>query len=282
MKVTLALVQMKMSEDIEQNRGKAIAGVKTAAKKGANIVCFPELFTSPYFPQEENTDAEKYSESIPGKTTDELSKVARENKVVIVAGSIFEKDGGKFYNTAVIINENGALLGKYRKIHIPHDQRFYEQNYFAPGDLGYRVVKTNYGKIGVLICYDQWYPEAARINGLMDADIIFYPTAIGLVDGVEQSEGNWQSAWETIQRGHAIGNSVVVAAVNRVGKEDAMNFWGGSFVCSQFGALLAKGSDKEDIIMATIDLSLAKQIKDGWMFFKHRRPETYSKITEKR
>ena len=281
MKVNIALIQMSMSDNVEENRRTALAEIKNAAKKGANIVCFPELFTSPYFPQEENVDAEKYAETEDGKTINELKKAAKENKVVIISGSIYEKEGGKFYNTAFVINELGVVLGKYQKMHIPHDPQFYERNYFEEGKTGYTVFDTRYGKIAVLICYDQWYPEAARIVALKGADILVYPTAIGLVEGVEQSEGDWQNAWETVQRGHAIANNVIVAAINRVGGENRMKFWGGSFISSQFGTILAKGSNKKEMVIAEVDLQLGKEIRDGWKFFRHRRPETYGKITEK-
>jgi len=281
MKVTLGLVQMSMAADAAENRKKALEGIRAAAQKGAKIICLPELFTAPYFPQDEKSDAEAYAETIPGETMAQLSKAARENKVVIVAGSIYERSGKEFYNTAAVFDETGKMLGAYRKTHIPHDPLFYEQNYFSPGDSGYKVFDTRYGKIAVLICYDQWFPEAARIVSLMGADMIFYPTAIGTVDGVEQSEGNWQDAWETVQRGHAIANGVAVAAVNRAGREKSMKFWGGSFVSSQFGTLLKKGSDRDEIVIAEVDLSLGKEVREGWRFFYNRRPETYNKLVEK-
>ena len=181
----------------------------------------------------------------------------------------------------MVFDEKGRFLGKYRKMHIPHDQSFFEQNYFEKGDLGYRVFNTKFGKIAVLICYDQWFPEAARIVSLMEADMIFYPTAIGTVDGLEQGEGNWQQAWEGVQRGHAIANGAVVAGVNRVGKEGKTKFWGGSFVYSQFGTLLARGNDAEGIVMAEIDTELGKNVKAGWRFFQNRRPESYGRLTKK-
>ncbi|MDD5171648.1 MAG: carbon-nitrogen hydrolase [Candidatus ainarchaeum sp.] len=280
MKVTLGLIQMAMSDEPAKNLAKAVKHIETAASRGAHVIALPELFTSPYFPQEEKADAVKYAEAIPGDTSAALSKVAKENDVIVVGGSIFEKDGKSFYNTSMVFDEKGKMLGKYRKMHVPHDPKFYEQNYFKPGDLGYKVFDTKYGKIATLICYDQWFPEAARIVSLMDADIIFYPTAIGLIYGTEQSEGSWQDAWTTVQRGHAIANGVAVASVNRIGREGGMQFWGGSFISSQFGTLLARGGDKEQIVMAQIDLSLGKDVKEGWRFFHNRRPETYGKITE--
>lgn len=279
MEVTLGLVQMSMSDEYDSNLEKALRNIEKAADNGAQVVCLPELFTTPYFPQEEKTNAVDYSEQIPGKTTKSLSQAAKDGKIVLIGGSIFEKEGSKFYNTATVFDETGKLLGKYRKVHIPHDPSFYEQNYFSPGD-AYRVFQTKYGKIAALICYDQWYPEAARTITLMGADIVLYPTAIGFVDGVEQKEGSWQDAWETVQKGHAIANGIAVAAVNRVGKEKSMRFWGGSFVSSQFGSLLAKGSNKEEVILAKIDLGLGKKVKEGWRFLYNRRPETYGKLID--
>lgn len=281
MLVTLGLVQMSMAADAPENRRRALEGIRTAAQKGAKIICLPELFTAPYFPQDEKADAEAYAETIPGETMAQLSKAAKENKAVVIAGSIYERDGKRFYNTSAVFDETGKMLGAYRKTHIPHDPLFYEQDYFSPGDSGYKVFDTRYGRIAVLICYDQWFPEAARIVSLMGADMVFYPTAIGTVDGVEQSEGNWQDAWETVQRGHAIANGVVVAAVNRAGREKSMRFWGGSFVSSQFGTVLKRGSDRAEVVIAEVDLSLGKEVREGWRFFYNRRPETYSRLLQK-
>ncbi|MBS3067869.1 carbon-nitrogen hydrolase [Candidatus Micrarchaeota archaeon] len=295
--VTLGLIQMSMTQSASENLEKAIKKIELAAKKDAQIVCLPELFTSPYFPQEEKANVSEYAEKIPGLTSKALSEVAKENFVVLVAGSIFEKSGKKHYNTTMVFDESGKMLGKYRKMHIPHDPNFYEQHYFAQGDIGYKVFKTQYAKLGTLICYDQWFPEAARINALLGAEIIFYPTAIGWSKNIEQTEGNWQEAWEAVQRGHAIANSCVVATVNRVGTENdmicpsgqisrnnnsSMTFWGGSFVYDQFGKLLAHGSVREEIIIAKCNLELSKQVREGWRFFYNRRPETYKKILEKK
>ncbi len=275
MKVKIALIQMSMTANLEDNLKKALANISTAAKLGANIVCLPELFTSPYFPNQQKAKADHYLEQVPGKTTETLAKAARDLGVVVVGGSIYEKDGSKKYNTSFVIDADGKLLGKYRKVHIPHDPSFYEQNYFEKGNLGFQVFETKYGKIAPLICYDQWFPEAARTVALMGAQIIFYPTAIGTVDGVEQSEGNWQEAWRAVQRGHAIANACVVATVNRVGKEGSSNFWGGSFIYSQFGTLLIHGSNDEEFVMAEVDLSLSDEVKKGWRFFEERRPDVY-------
>lgn len=275
--VTLALIQMSMSESKEENLAKAAKMIRQAAKKGAEIVCLPELFTTPYFPQYE--DAKKdYAENIPGKTTDELAKLAKELKIIIVGGSIFEKSGNKYYNTTSIFDETGKMLGIYRKMHIPHDPNFYEQCYFEPGDLGFKVFETKNGKLGTLICYDQWYPEAARAIALLGADITFYPTAIGYVKGVKQTEGDWKKAWIDVQRGHAIANGMIVAPVNRVGTEGQMTFWGGSFVCDAFGKILAQGTDKEEVIIAKVDLDHSTFVREGWRFFYNRRPESYAEL----
>ncbi len=281
-KFKIGLVQMSMSESKQENLDKAVRMIAEAAKKGASVVCLPELFNFPYFPQDEKFDVTGILETIPGPTTTTLSKAAKDNKVVLIGGSIYEKDekSGKFYNTTPVFDETSKLLGKYRKIHIPHDPNFYEQNYFEPGNLGFQVFKTRNGKLGTLICYDQWFPEAARATVLVGAEILFYPTAIGTVKGVEQSEGNWQEAWENVQRGHAIANATIVCTVNRVGTEGKMNFWGGSFVINQFGKTLVRGSNKEEILITEIDLDLGKQVKEGWRFFYNRRPETYGKLVE--
>ncbi|MFN7990936.1 MAG: carbon-nitrogen hydrolase [Candidatus Micrarchaeia archaeon] len=281
MKTKVALIQMSMGPDPRKNVEKAVALVGKAAKQGANIVCLPEVFTSPYFPQEEKAEAELFAEAIPGPATEALSRAAKENRVVLIGGSLFEKDGKKFYNTAVVFDDDGRLLGKYRKMHIPHDPCFFEQNYFEKGNLGYKVFPTKFGKIGVLICFDQWFPEAARTLALMGADMIFYPTAIGWVEGVDQAEGDWKEAWEAVQRGHSIANATAVCGVNRVGREGRMTFWGGSFISTQFGTILARGGSEESIVMAEIDLDLAKKVKEGWRFFYNRRPETYGKLVER-
>ena len=271
----LGLVQMKMTDDSARNLDTAAQMTKDAARNGAQIVCFPELFTSLYFPQKEK--AEAIPETIPGRTTRVLSKMAKENGVVLVAGSLYEQSRGHMYNTAVVFDADGRLLGKYRKVHIPQDESFYEQNYFSPGNQ-FKVFKTRFGKIAVLICFDQWYPEAARVCRLNGAEVIFYPTAIGSVKGIQQVEGNWQEAWEAVQRGHAIANSVVVATVNRVGVEDEMDFWGGSFVCDQFGKILFRAGDKEGVFVVNCDRSLGKEVEAGWGFLRNRKPRTYRKI----
>lgn len=285
-RIKLGLVQMKMEVGIEKNIQKAVMHIKEASRKGADIVCLPELFTTRYFAQYEGgglSEEEKgaFLERIPGRTTDALCKVACDEGVVVVGGSIYERADGKFFNTSVVIDADGEVLGTYRKTHIPHDENFYEQDYFAPGDTGFKVFNTRYGRVSVLICYDQWFPEAARVCALEGAEVIFYPTAIGLVDGIEQSEGDWQKAWENVMRGHAIANNVVVAGVNRCGREDKMEFWGGSFVIDAFGKTLKRAGKGETVMVQEVDLEHGAEIRRGWRFFANRRPECYSKLVEK-
>ncbi len=263
------------------NLRKTLQLVEEAAKKGAQIICLQELYRTRYFPQEEIQDAAKYSETIPGESTQAFAKLAKKYKTVIIV-PLFEKaPNGKFYNSAVVVDADGKLLDTYHKIHVPQDPMFYEQNYFELGDLGYKIYNTAYAKIGVLICYDQWFPEAARILTLKGAEIIFYPTAIGYIKDHTSADGDWHDAWQTVQRGHAIANGVHLAAVNRVGEEGELEFWGGSFVCDAFGKILAKAGDKEEIIVAKVDLNFNKRIRDGWGFLKNRRPDTYKPLTEK-
>lgn len=267
-----------MDADSNKNLETAVKGIEKAASKGSEIVCLPELFLSRYFPQIEQ--AVEQPMEIPNPFTRALSEAAKANKVVLVAGSIYEKQGGKSYNTSVLFDERGRIVGKYRKVHIPQDPSFYEKDYFSSGK-GFGVFRTRYGRIGLLICFDQWYPEAARIERLLGAQIIFYPTAIGSVRGIEQAEGDWHKAWEEVQVGHAISNSIVVASVNRVGEEGRMNFWGGSFVCDQFGKILVRANDKEGVFLAKCDLSLGRDIEEGWGFLRNRSPRTYARIARR-
>jgi predicted amidohydrolase len=277
--VTLGLVQMAMGDDQEANVSKAVAMVGEASKRGASIVCLPELFPYRYFPQERGASVRP--EPVPGPTTRILSEAARESNVALVGGSIYEKGrDGHLYNTSVVFDERGRTLGKYRKVQVPQDDSFYEKDYFSSGS-AYGAFKTRSAKVGVLICFDQWYPEPARVNKLMGAEVLFYPTAIGRVDGIEETEGDWKEAWEAVQRGHAIANSMVVAAVNRVGREGRMSFWGGSFVCDQFGKVLARADDREQVLLATCDLELGRQVEEGWGFMRNRKPATYRKLAGK-
>ena len=281
-KVKVALIQMAMSDDTDANLAKAMKFVREAGVQGAKIVCLPELFRTPYFPREEKKDFSQFSESIPGQTTEKLAELARELNIVLIAGSIFEKHGDRFYNTAVVIDQEGKPLGTYRKNHIPHDPHFYEQDYFSPGTGSYKIFPTIYGTIGVLICFDQWYPEAARCLALKGADIIFYPTAIGTASDLAADEGDWKDSWVTVQRGHAISNCVYVAAVNRVGKEKELNFWGHSFIANPFGTVVTSAENTEQIVIAECDLGSGKTINENWGFFRNRRPETYEDLCRSR
>jgi N-carbamoylputrescine amidase len=282
-KVKVGLVQMSCTADKQQNLQKAVEKVREAAAQGAQIVCLQELFTSLYFCDEENYDNFQLAEAIPGPSTDELSKLAAELGVVIIA-SLFEKrTQGLYHNTTAILDADGAYLGKYRKMHIPDDPGFYEKFYFTPGDLGYKVFKTKFATIGVLICWDQWYPEAARITALMGAEILFYPTAIGWASTQDVDTNTEQyNAWQTIQRSHAIANGVHVVSVNRVGEEVGLKFWGGSFVSNPFGKVIFQG-DHHDEQTTTIELDLDKtdHYRTHWPFLRDRRIDSYQPITKR-
>lgn len=279
-KITLGLIQSFVMKDVIKNFQMTTNKIEEAANKGAQIICLQELFKTIYFPQNENIDASEFAESIPGKTTDILSNLAANLKTVIIA-PLYEKClEKKYFSTAVIIDADGKILGKYRKHHIPHDPCFYEKNYFNEDTKsGYPVFRTKYAAISALICYDQWFPEPARICALKGAEIIFYPTAIGWIKDYDPPEGNWRKAWETIQRSHSIANSVHIAAVNRVGREDKIEFWGGSFVCNSFGNILKRASaNRDEILLAEVDLSMNKKIRQEWGFLKNRRPDSYESI----
>jgi predicted amidohydrolase len=266
-----------MSDDRIENLSRALASVDDAARKGAEIVCLPELFAWRYFPATRRS--KEKPEKIPGPASRALSESARTNGVILVGGTIFESAGEHRYNTSLVFDERGRTISKYRKVHIPQDEHYYEQDYFASGDR-YAVAKTDKGKLGTLVCFDQWYPEAARVNRLLGAEILFYPTAIGWVKGIEPVEGDWKQAWESVQVGHAIANSMVVCAVNRVGREGGTTFWGGSFVCDQFGKVLLRAGDKQGVYSVDCDLDLARKVEDGWGFMRNRKKGTYSPLTK--
>jgi predicted amidohydrolase len=279
--VSIALAQFAMSTEPKENLERALQGIEQAAKQGADIVCLPELFRSPYFCVNEKCERD-YAEPIEGPVLKALSAAAEKLNIAVVGGSIYERaTSGKLYNTSIVIKRNGELSGTYRKVHIPHDPAFYEQHYFEPGDLGFKVFDLGFAKVGVLICYDQWFPEAARSLALAGAEIIFYPTAIARVRHLSPIEGNWQEAWETVQRGHAIANNVVVCAVNRVGTEGDSDFWGGSFIANGFGQVLARGAETQGIVRADVDLGHSNYAREGWRFFHNRRPEQYASLVER-
>jgi N-carbamoylputrescine amidase len=283
--VKVGLVQMTCSADVNANKQKAIEKIKEAATQGAQIICLQELYTSLYFCDVEAYENFKLAEAIPGKTTDELSLIAKELGVVIIA-SLFEKRAeGLYHNTTAVLDADGAYLGKYRKMHIPDDPAYYEKFYFTPGDLGYKVFKTKFATIGVLICWDQWYPEAARITSLMGAEMLFYPTAIGWATAQDEATNLEQyNAWQTIQRSHAVANGVPVISVNRVGLEQngLMKFWGGSFVSNPFGTLLYKAShDQEEVAVIDIDTDKSDSYRTHWPFLRDRRIDSYDPITKR-
>ena len=281
--VSVGLIQMSCDIDPKLNLKKAITRIGEAARKGAQIVCLQELFRSQYFCQTEDIELFKLAETVPGPSTDELSRVARQKKVVIIA-SLFEKRAaGVYHNTAIIIDANGEITGKYRKMHIPDDPLYYEKFYFTPGDLGFQTHHTTYGEVGALVCWDQWFPEAARLTALGGAQLLFYPTAIGWLPE-EKAEMNQaqHSAWETIQRGHAIANGVYVVAVNRVGQEGKLTFWGQSFVADPFGRIIAKASaNQEEVLVVDCDLDKIDETRQNWPFLRDRRIDFYSALSSR-
>ena len=283
--VKVGLVQMNCTKEPKENLAKAIQKVREAAIKGAQIVCLQELFTSLYFCDVEDYDNFKLAEAIPGPSTESLSSVAKELGVVIIA-SLFEKrTEGIYHNTTAVLDADGTYLGKYRKMHIPDDPAYYEKFYFTPGDLGYKIFKTKFANIGILICWDQWYPEASRITALMGAEILFYPTAIGWATSQDEGTNTEQyNAWQTMQRSHAIANGLHVVSVNRVGFEQdgAMKFWGGSFVANPFGSILYKAShENEEVHVQEIDLNKTDSYRTHWPFLRDRRIDSYQPITKR-
>ena len=282
-KIRIGLIQMKMNSDPKRNIIIAIKKINEAAKKGAKIICLPELFLSSYFCQQEKHSNFKLAEKIPGPTTDIFCSIAKDLKIVIIA-SLFEKrTSGVYHNTCVVINENGKLAGKYRKMHIPDDPQYYEKFYFTPGDLGFKTFKTKYGKIGTLICWDQWFPEAARLTSLLGAEILFYPTAIGWHPKEKLKYGKSQlEAWTTIQKSHAIANGVFVAAINRVGVEKQgskkLDFWGHSVIFDPSGNIIARAKTNEQILICDIDFKKVDTIRQHWPFLRDRRIDSYRGI----
>ncbi len=303
MKTTVGLVQMRCTDDAKQNQAAAEAGIREAAKRGARIVCLPELYLGHYFCQTEDHAEFARAESIPGPSTKALGALAKSLRIVIV-GSLFERRAlGLYHNTAVTLDADGKLVDVYRKMHIPDDPLYYEKFYFTPGDLGFKAMKTSAAHIGTLVCWDQWYPEGARITALQGANILFFPTAIGWHPSEKEEFGTAQyDAWQTIQRAHAIANGVFVCAVNRVGHEhgdvlhngvemrgpgdhtpqDGIEFWGGSFIADPFGRILAKAShDKEEILYADLDMAEVEITRQHWPFLRDRRIDAYGGITHR-
>ncbi|HWH78576.1 MAG TPA: carbon-nitrogen hydrolase [Candidatus Binatus sp.] len=278
--VKIGLVQMSCAQSPAANLSKAIERIEAAAKRGAQIICLQELFRSRYFCQSENHDNFKLAEHIPGPSSDALSELARRKRIVVVA-SLFEKrTAGVYHNTAVVIDADGSIAGIYRKMHIPDDPLYYEKFYFTPGDLGFPSFQTRYAKIGVLVCWDQWFPEGARLAALSGAQILVYPTAIGWIPREPPRVAqNQRQAWQLIQRSHAVANGVYVASVNRVGREGKINFWGHSFVAGPFGEIVAEASDKrEELLIAKCDLSKIEETRQNWPFLRDRRIDAYSPL----
>lgn len=279
----LGLVQMHCDEDTAANLRRALDAIGEAASAGANIVCLPELFRSRYFCQAEEHAFFDLAEPIPGPSTEALCEAARRHGVVVV-GSLFERRAaGVYHNTACVIDADGGLLGIYRKMHIPDDPLYYEKFFFTPGDLGFRSFATRHGRIGVCVCWDQWFPEAARLTALAGAEILFYPTAIGWHEAEKAGHGAGQhDAWQLIQRSHAVANGVYVAATNRIGREGTVQFWGGSFVADPFGALVARaGHEDERVVVAEIDLGRVEETRRHWPFLRDRRIDAYGGITRR-
>jgi N-carbamoylputrescine amidase len=293
-KFTVGLVQMHCTPEPDENVKRAAQFVRDAARQGAQVVCLPELFKTQYFCQREDAALFDLAEPIPGPSTEALCKVAQEAKVAIVA-SLFEKRAlGVYHNTAAMIDSDGKILGLYRKMHIPDDPLYYEKFYFTPGDLGFKSFDTHFGRVGTLVCWDQWYPEGARLTALQGAEVLFYPTAIGWHPAEKEQYGTAQhDAWRTIQRAHAIANGVYVAVVNRVGHETGnirgnevkgagLEFWGRSFLCDPFGVVLAEAShDKEEILIGEVDAQKMEDVRRNWPFLRDRRIDAYGPITSR-
>jgi N-carbamoylputrescine amidase len=281
--VKVGLVQMSCAEPPAANLAKAMERIEAAAKHGAKIVCLQELFRSRYFCQSEDQRNFKLAEAIPGPSSDALGELARRKKIVIVA-SVFEKrTAGIYHNTAVVIDADGSIAGIYRKMHIPDDPLYYEKFYFTPGDLGFPSFQTRYAKIAVLVCWDQWFPEGARLAALAGAQILFYPTAIGWIPKETARVAQAQrQAWELIQRSHAVANGVYVASVNRIGREGKINFWGHSFVAGPFGEIIAQASDKrDDVLVANCDLNKIEETRQSWPFLRDRRIDAYGPLLQR-
>ena len=289
LKYVTGLVQMSCSPSPDENLQKAAALVEDAAQRGAEVVCLPELFRSQYFCQREDVALFDLAETVPGPTTETLGKVAKAREVVIVAPLFERRAPGLYHNSAAVIDSSGDVVGLYRKMHIPDDPAYYEKFYFTPGDLGFRAFNTQVARIAPLICWDQWYPEGARLAALEGPSILFYPTAIGWHPAEKEQFGPAQrDAWRTIQRGHAIANGVYVAAVNRVGFEKTssasagLEFWGSTFICDPFGVVLAEAStEREETLLAEIDLARIEDVRRNWPFLRDRRTDAYAGITNR-
>jgi N-carbamoylputrescine amidase len=282
--VSFALIQLSCDEDQSKNAVKTFSAIREAASKGAQVICLQELFQSVYFCFEENPSFFDLAETIPGPLTNQLGDLAKELGVVIVASMFEKRAAGIFHNTTAVVDADGKYLGKYRKMHIPDDPGYYEKYYFTPGDLGYLVFDTHFAKIGVLICWDQWYPEAARLTALKGAEVLVYPTAIGWDLEEKNNEINREQyqAWQTIQRSHSVANGIPVVSVNRVGVEHGQQFWGGSFVSNAFGRVIFQAShDQEEVAIVAVDVDSSEYYRKTWPFFRDRRIDSYGDITKR-
>ena len=285
----VGLVQMAASPDANHNLARAVSFIEQAAELGAHVICLPELFRSQYFCQREDASLFDLAESVPGPSTQALGNVAREKRVTVVAPIFERRAAGLYHNSAAIIDTEGNIAGIYRKMHIPDDPAYYEKFYFTPGDLGFRAFDTQVGRVGTLICWDQWYPEGARLTSLRGANVLFYPTAIGWHPHEKETYGASQrDAWQTIQRSHSIANGVYVAAVNRVGHEKpseggpGIEFWGSSFLCDPFGVLVAEAStDREEVLIGEVDLARIEDVRRNWPFLRDRRIDAYAGIEQR-
>ena len=278
--ISVGLVQMACSPDASKNLEKAVDSIRAAAKQGAQIICLPELFLTQYFCQTEDPDNFSLAEPLPGPTSTTLSNLAKELQVVLIVPLFEKRTQGIYHNTAIVIDADGSIAGTYRKMHIPDDPCFFEKFYFTPGDTGFKSFSTRYGKVGVLICWDQWFPEAARLTALSGAQFLFYPTAIGYQDEDAKVSQQQISAWETIQKSHAISNGVFLASVNRVGRENALTFWGKSFICNPFGEVLGQAEDEPQILIAKCPLSEIESTRQNWPFLRDRRVDAYQGLSK--
>jgi N-carbamoylputrescine amidase len=278
--ISVGLVQMACSPDANKNLEKAVDSIRAAAKQGAQIICLPELFLTQYFCQTEDPDNFSLAEPLPGPTSTTLSNLAKELQVVLIVPLFEKRTQGIYHNTAIVIDADGSIAGTYRKMHIPDDPCFFEKFYFTPGDTGFKSFSTRYGKVGVLICWDQWFPEAARLTALSGAQFLFYPTAIGYQDEDAKVSQQQISAWETIQKSHAISNGVFLASVNRVGRENALTFWGKSFICNPFGEVIGQAEDEPQILIAKCPLSEIESTRQNWPFLRDRRVDAYQGLSK--
>ena len=278
--ITVGLVQMACSPEADKNLTSAIESICAAAKKGAQIICLPELFLTQYFCQTEDTHNFSLAESLPGPTSETLSKLAKELEVVLIVPLFEKRTEGIYHNTALVIDADGSIAGTYRKMHIPDDPCFFEKFYFTPGDTGFKSFPTRYGRVGVLICWDQWFPEAARLTTLSGAQFLFYPTAIGYQDEDAKESIQQITAWETIQKSHAISNGVFLGSVNRVARENALTFWGRSFICNPFGKVIGQADNEPQIVIAQCSLPEIESVRQNWPFLRDRRVDAYQGLSK--